>query len=106
MRAPEFWHARGGPMARLLALLLAPLGTGWIIADYYERAIGTIADRWRIAAGTIANRRHYATEPAANRNRFAAGPNPDQSDAAAVAAAAGSVDRQAGDVGSAIQLRH
>ena len=39
MRAPEFWHARGGPMARLLALLLAPLGTGWDAAARVRRAL-------------------------------------------------------------------
>src|SRR5437763_12559183 len=39
MRAPEFWHARGGPMAGMIAGLLAPLGTAWDTAGRLHRAL-------------------------------------------------------------------
>src|SRR5229473_5050323 len=39
MRAPEFWHARSGPMAGLAAGLLAPLGAGWDAASRLRRAL-------------------------------------------------------------------
>src|SRR6266700_5361280 len=39
MRAPEFWHARGGPMAGLTSGLLAPLGAGWDAAGRLRRAL-------------------------------------------------------------------
>jgi tetraacyldisaccharide 4'-kinase len=39
MRAPEFWHARSGPMAGLVAGLLAPLGTAWDVAGRLRRAV-------------------------------------------------------------------
>src|SRR6266581_3144124 len=39
MRAPEFWHAGGGPMSGLAAGLLAPLGAGWDAASRLRRAL-------------------------------------------------------------------
>src|SRR6266702_465327 len=39
MRAPEFWHARSGPMGGLAAGLLAPLGAGWDAAGRLRRAL-------------------------------------------------------------------
>src|SRR5947207_7840686 len=39
MRAPEFWHAGGGPIAGLAAGLLAPLGAGWDAAGRLRRAL-------------------------------------------------------------------
>src|SRR5947208_1440012 len=39
MRAPEFWRARGGPMAGMIAGLLAPLGTAWDTAGRLHRAL-------------------------------------------------------------------
>ncbi len=39
MRAPEFWHARNGPMAGLVSGLLAPLGTAWDATGRLRRAI-------------------------------------------------------------------
>src|SRR5260370_15325564 len=39
MRAPEFWQARSGPMAGLVARLLTPLGAGWDAASRLRRAL-------------------------------------------------------------------
>ena len=39
MRAPEFWHAQGGPIAGLAAGLLAPLGAAWDAAGRLRRAV-------------------------------------------------------------------
>ncbi len=39
MRAPEFWYTRSGPMAGLVAGLLAPLGTAWAAAARVRRAL-------------------------------------------------------------------
>src|SRR6266851_9497061 len=39
MRAPEFWHARSGPIGGLAAGLLAPLGAGWDAAGRLRRAL-------------------------------------------------------------------
>src|SRR5437762_7641249 len=39
MRAPEFWDARGGPMAELVGGLLAPLGIAWDAASRLRRAV-------------------------------------------------------------------
>src|SRR5437773_273421 len=39
MRAPEFWGARGGPMAELVGGLLAPLGIAWDAASRLRRAV-------------------------------------------------------------------
>jgi tetraacyldisaccharide 4'-kinase len=39
MRAPEFWSTQSGPMAGMLAGLLAPLGTAWDVAGRLHRAL-------------------------------------------------------------------
>src|SRR5437667_8319037 len=39
MRAPEFWDARGGPMAQLVGGILAPLGAAWEAAGRVRRAV-------------------------------------------------------------------
>jgi tetraacyldisaccharide 4'-kinase len=39
MRAPEFWDARGGPIAELVGGLLAPLGAAWDAAARLRRAV-------------------------------------------------------------------
>jgi len=39
MRAPEFWHASGGPIAGVIAGLLAPLGAAWDAAGRLHRAV-------------------------------------------------------------------
>src|SRR5437667_2737505 len=39
MRAPEFWDARGGPMAQLVGGILAPLGAAWDAASRLRRAV-------------------------------------------------------------------
>ena len=39
MRAPEFWDARGGPVAGLVGGLLAPLGAAWDAAGRLRRAV-------------------------------------------------------------------
>jgi len=39
MRAPEFWHAQAGPIAGLVAGLLAPLGSAWDAGARVRRAL-------------------------------------------------------------------
>lgn len=39
MRAPEFWHGRGGPVAGLAAGILAPLGSVWDAGARLRRAM-------------------------------------------------------------------